>query len=1168
MKKNKIVAFLLVAAIACCAFSAIACNNEKVTVPPAVAGKDTEVSSLKNAPDSYDAETVIYAVVGKIKSYSTYTTRSTGSSVAKKGFITYTQNTECTKVKNGDEYYTDSVSNSTLVNTRHEVMVKNGKAAYRNNSGTIDTATYDDYLDIYGVTPDKTISGHVFNHDSIRYAVLEKAEGDTYTYKIVLDKDLAHALIVKQMKMVGGLDGYPVFTKDTEATLVIKKDFTPVSYSYHSSYNISIAVLGDVGCTEENIVYFENINKEVTLPDANAFNGAINEQPTKVDPGKTESKDENLDALVSALLQADLENGIALNGTISVGEFSLPVKIEGKADINGLMNGTADLYTAFQATASIVSPAGNAEVTYYNGKFYLNLLGGKYVFSTNIPAENRIGITDIDVSQFIKITKSEDDESTYVVTLADAYNGLITTALKSAGLIENDDEFALSFNAYVRGGRAGVIGADLNIGEIALDVEFAFSDKKYNLPADLDQYVSELSFEKSLEVYLGGSFESDEPGAIVTVGAQYDMTQPNPVKAFKAEINLEIASNIKTLLGMASSFSSELPDWFGAFSEADNVNIVVEDGCAYFVIRKDEEITYFQKLGELGSTTMLNEEGGVSVDFDTIVSILPIIKEILPQIIEGQYEQGVLTVGLGSDMVELVNQLFWNNLQDMLIDVMGRTGGVMVPMMLNLNSPLAAIELNIPVTEYAEIKPTLAVYVYDLGATEVYDENKEYDQVSLVSLVLGDGETYSYTWDMKPLAENYENSAAVRALMSELTENYALTEQYYASIAQATAAYEALTEGQKAMVFNAYYVQRSLFGGATYTFLPEKVKADYEKDKKAVDDFASSVESAKIDTLNYKYNGFTPVQLEYLASNYKEQLSSYFEKRIESESDTKNAIIAAIAEIAQFDVEGATLDQLYNRVIELEKVYALIVKCLPDTLEDVDLTDFNSQLDLAVSAYVEKLEQTANAYVEEMKSMAYDCTLTPQQLIEKHSVYAAFAEKYCNSLVSKSVGALITAKSPKIEDACYKVTLYNQYNRKGMVAAAAQVAEKAIDDLIGGEYDEATINAKVAEIKTIVGYTDKANVSNYDKFAEYIAESEEKARLAKIEAKFNDFISEIDEIMEADDQSQYEDWADFDTESDIAYFIEKLSDADKETFASKIEELNRKVNELKAKYEA
>lgn len=286
MKKNKIVALLLVFAIACCAFSVVACNDEKVTVPAAVAGKDTEVSSLKNAPDSYDAETVIYAVVGKIKSYSTFTTKSTGTSVAKKGFITYTQNTECTKVKNGDEYYTDSVSNSTLVNTRHEVMVKNGKAAYRNNSGTIDTATYDDYQAIYGVTPDKTISGHVFNHDSIRYATLEKTENDTYTYKIVLDKDAAHALIVKQMKMVGGLDGYPIFTKDTEATLVIKKDFTPVSYSYHSAYNISIAVLGEVGCTEENTVYFENFDKEVTLPDSAAFNGAINEQPPKSIPVK------------------------------------------------------------------------------------------------------------------------------------------------------------------------------------------------------------------------------------------------------------------------------------------------------------------------------------------------------------------------------------------------------------------------------------------------------------------------------------------------------------------------------------------------------------------------------------------------------------------------------------------------------------------------------------------------------------------------------------------------------------------------------------------------------------------------------------------------------------------------------------------------------------------
>ncbi len=1084
MKKNKIVALLLVLAIACCAFSAVACNDEKVTVPAAVAGKDTEVSSLKNAPDSYDAETVIYAVVGKIKSYSTFTTKSTGTSVAKKGFITYTQNTECTKVKNGDEYYTDSVSNSTLVNTRHEVMVKNGKAAYRNNSGTIDTATYDDYQAIYGVTPDKTISGHVFNHDSIRYATLEKTENDTYTYKIVLDKDAAHALIVKQMKMVGGLDGYPVFAKDTEATLVIKKDFTPVSYSYRSAYNISIAVLGEVGCTEENTVYFENFDKEVTLPDSAAFNGAINEQPSKVDPGKTETKDENLETVVSALLQSDLENGIVLSGTISAGEFSLPVKVEGKADINGLMQGTADLYTAFQATASIISPVGTAEVTYYDGKFYLNLPGGKYVFSTNVPAEDRTGITDIDTTKFFKITKSEDNADTYVVTLADVYNDVIATALKSAGLIEEDGEFSLSLSAYIRGGRAGVVGADFRMGEIALNADLALSDKKYNLPADLDQYASEISFSKNVEVYLGGSFASEEPGAIVKIGASYDTTQPNPVKAFKAEINVEIASNIKSLLGMASAFSSDLPEWFGAFSEADDVNIVVEDGCAYFVITKEEKITYFQKLGGLDTTATL-DESGASIDIDTIKMLLPIIKQLLPQIIAGNYEEGVLTVGVSPAMVNLLNELFWNDLQDTLIDVIGRTGGVMLPIMLGINNPLAAIEVEIPLTEYAEIKPTLSVYTYDLAANEVYDENKEYDVVRLLALSLCDGEEYTYGWDMKTLATDYDNSASVRELMTAIIENYALTAEYLTDVQKTADAYNALSEAEKAMVFNAFYVKRSLFGGATATFLPEKLKADYEKDKKDVDDFAAIVESGAIATLNYKYGKFTAVQLDYLASSHKSELAAYIAKRAESEADTKNSIIAAIAEISEFDEEGATLDQMYDRVLELEKVYALIVKCLPETLEGVDLTEFNAQLDLAVSAYAAKLEETANAYVEEMKDMAYNCTLTPEQLIEKHEIYEAFADKYCTNMLSKSVGTLITAKSPKIEDACYMVTLYNGYNRKGMVAAAAQVAEKAIDDLIGGEYDEETIQAKIELIETVLGYTDEANVSNYEKFVEF-----------------------------------------------------------------------------------
>lgn len=436
-------------------------------------------------------------------------------------------------------------------------------------------------------------------------------------------------------------------------------------------------------------------------------------------------------------------------------------------------------------------------------------------------------------------------------------------------------------------------------------------------------------------------------------------------------------------------------------------------------------------------------------------------------------------------MVNLLNELFWNDLQDTLIDAIGRTGGVMLPMMLGINNPLAAIEVEIPLTEYAEIKPTLSVYTYDLAANEVYDENKEYDVVRLLALSLCDGEEYSYGWDMKTLATDYDNSASVRELMTAITENYALTAEYLADVQKAADAYNALSESEKAMVFNAFYVKRSLFGGATATFLPEKLKADYEKDKKDVDDFAASVESGKLTTLNYKYNKFTAVQLDYLASSHKSELAAYIAKRAESEADTKNSIIAAIAEISEFDAEGATLDQLYDRVLELEKVYALIVKCLPETLEGVDLTEFNAQLDLAVSAYAAKLEETANAYVEEMKDMAESCTLTPEQLIEKYETYDAFEDKYCTNVLKKSVGALITAKSPKIEDACYMVTLYNGYNRKGMVAAAAQVAEKAIDDLIGGEYDEETIQTKIELIETVLGYTDEANVSNYDKFVEF-----------------------------------------------------------------------------------
>lgn len=1093
MKKNKLIAMLLSFALCVCGLSAIACNGENVTVPETVAGVDTSVTSLKNAPDSYDAETVIYAVVGKLDSYSTFTTRSSGTSVAQKGFITYTQNTQCTKVKNGNEYYTDSISNSTLVNTRHEVMVKNGKAAYRNNSGTIDTATYDDYLAIYGVTPDKTISGHVFNHDSVRYAVLENVEGDTYTYKIVLDKDAAHALLVRQMKMVGGLDGYPEFTKDTEATLVIKKDFTPVSYSYRSTYNISIAVLGKVGCEEENTVYFENFNSEVTLPDSDAFNGAINEQPTRIDPGKTEAKDDNLEALVSALLQSDLENGIALNGSVSLGDVSLPLRIEGKADINGLMNGTANLYTAFQATASVISPVGNASVTYYDGKFYLDLFGGKFVFSTNVPEKNGIGITDIDTTKFFKITKSETDENTLVITLADAYNDVIAAALQSAGLIESKDEFSLSMNAYVRGGRVGVIGADFTFGETTASAEFALSDKKYTLPSDLDKYVSELTFSKKVDVMLGGAFDGDEAAATVTLGMTYDMSQPDPVKAFKAEAEVAVSKTVKSLLGIASMFTSDLPVWFDAFADAGKLNLVVENGNAYFLIEKESEneegaekiVTYFEKLGGLNAASAQDEEGAPSFDMDTIKEMLPVIAELLPQILTGNYEQGVVTVAVSPEIVSLINMLFWDNLQDTLIDSMGATAGAMVPMMLGIDKPLAAIELAVPVTEYAETLPSLSIYCYDIDTKEIFDENKEYDLVRVLSLVLSDNADYSYDKNVTEIAALYDKTENVRSLMTALTENYALTSEYYATVQPAADAFNALSDKEKQLVFNAYHVERSMWGGSTLTFLPEKVKADYENDKKAVDDFAASIAETEIASLNSKYGKFSTAQLNYLAAAHADKLAAYVDKRVESEQDAKTEIVSLISALGEFDLENAALDALYERLSALEEIYAAINECIPETLADADLTAFNDMLDKTVAAYATKLQSTAEQYLGELKGMAYGCTLTGEQLIEKYGVYETFSEKYCTEVMETSVGALIREKEPSVEAACYKVTLYNAYNRKGMAVAAAEVAEKEIDALLKGTYDEETVAAKIEVIETLIDYTDSKNVSNYEQFVEF-----------------------------------------------------------------------------------
>lgn len=103
----------------------------KTKVPDVTTGEDTIISNMKTKiEDVKDIKQIVFASLGKLNSYKTYSKSSTNHIVAAGGLNK--QDSTSTMYKNGDEYYTYSYSKSTWASVEHEALYKNNKVAYRN----------------------------------------------------------------------------------------------------------------------------------------------------------------------------------------------------------------------------------------------------------------------------------------------------------------------------------------------------------------------------------------------------------------------------------------------------------------------------------------------------------------------------------------------------------------------------------------------------------------------------------------------------------------------------------------------------------------------------------------------------------------------------------------------------------------------------------------------------------------------------------------------------------------------------------------------------------------------------------------------------------------------------------------------------------------------------
>ena len=1084
--KKRLLNLILVLLLAATTVMFVGCSGsgkvDSSLTPGVVAGEDTVVTNLKYKPEVYDAKTAVYGAIGKLSEYQTYSLEGKGKSVANKGFIVYEQVTGGDGIKHGDEFYSLSTSDSTFVHVKHEAFAKGDNVVYRKDGGTMKNTEKSVYKSVYGVAPDKLLSGQIFNDDTIKYAELVSSAKGVYTYKIVLDGSAANAILAYQMKEFGGLNGLPTFTSDTIFNLDIAEDFTPIKYSYTSKYRVSTSFLGEIDCEENYEVKFSGFNKENEIPDTDKFNAAMNSEPSTVTPSEPVIGDENKQKIVDALLNSDIENGVTLRGEIIYDGMKLPVKLDLRANVNDILAGKIDLRTAIDARLSISSLGDELSVIYHEGRVYLSALGLKVAFDLPESGLENIGgmLSSVDLSKMLSsIVNVTADGNYYTITLNEAYETTLKKILVDNGLAGEDVDkaFNLGLTLYIPNDRVGVIEGNFVTDTINAGLKLNLSDEEFILP-DLNAY-SDFDYADVAE-YLRGcltnlreylfnietGFDLSVKVGMFTINGNvyvsYNATESDFAKALKVEGVITLDETLKMLLGFTNGMEG-LPGWISKLGSADTINVICENGKIALMTVKDGQPTFVMELPvNFATESYASETDDMPLSGITMLSRLFTLK----------VKDDGIAVCLSSDMITVVQDLLWTPLSETFIDLAGGEIGMFIPAMLGTYNPLADIGVAITLNKGVSV---LSVYVdvYKLdGMESVYVDGNEYEiqrilEIALPLCVSENFGEYEYKWNIDDiLADNAEATTVINAI-SELTE-LEIKDEYLAKLEAAKAAYDALSENTKKLVYNAE-------GGEVF----ETYKANYDKYKKAVDDFA--VECVKEDGKITAYNGFNAAQIEYFKTAYASAYATFIEKRTASEATAAEALKTAVEALETVDFATMADDKLYEYFCKIETLNDNAAKLIAESVGDETRQKLATFTIEAVKAYVTRFATLAENAVNELKYTVG----TVDEMNALYAKYESFYETY-GSAFSESV---VKAEMDKVDDKfiakCCHVNLYLA-NGYGFRKNAVTKLETAIDDLVNNtSYSAEEKQAIIEGIDALLEKTDETAVRNLEKYGEF-----------------------------------------------------------------------------------
>ena len=254
----------------CSSNNASVSSSEGISQSSPVEASNEDPSEEAPEEDKVDINEIPFKFVeefAKLNSFNAVTEGKTTAVV----IISTDQEISNQVIKSGDRYYSHAVS-SGLITSEHSAYFSGEKVLYRDgDSGDYSKAVLIDYLEVYGTYPamQSTIEGYIISKDSV--ALVELRENGEYKITLNIDKAVEYNKI--QMKKMGNLSDYPVFSS-VELYLKFDNNYQPITVRVSAKYTVPYSVFGleiTAECTQEYTVTYSNVNQTVSFPEESRF---------------------------------------------------------------------------------------------------------------------------------------------------------------------------------------------------------------------------------------------------------------------------------------------------------------------------------------------------------------------------------------------------------------------------------------------------------------------------------------------------------------------------------------------------------------------------------------------------------------------------------------------------------------------------------------------------------------------------------------------------------------------------------------------------------------------------------------------------------------------------------------------------------------------------------